>query len=78
VEGQDVADTILEQAEQSDMVVIGATEEPVFRNFLVGTLPEKIARRARASVLVVKRRSSRLHSAVRQTILEPTEPKPLD
>ncbi len=78
VEGQDVAETILDQAEQSDLVVIGATEEPVFRNFLVGTLPEKIARRATASVLVVKRRSSRLHSAVRQTILEPTEPKPLD
>ena len=78
IEGDDTAGAILEHSAESDLVVLGATQEPLLRNFLVGTLPEKIARRSNASVMVVKRRSNRLYSAIRQTILEPTKPRPLD
>ncbi len=78
VEGLALVDTILEESEGYDLIVIGASEEPLFRNFLVGRLPERIARRAKVTVMMVKRRSSPLHSFVRQTLLEPTRPKPLD
>jgi nucleotide-binding universal stress UspA family protein len=72
------ATAILEASEGYDLIVIGASEEPLFRNFMVGTLAERVARGAKVTVMVVKRRSSPLHSFVRQTILEPTTLKPID
>ncbi len=78
VEGPNEADTILAQSEGYDLIVIGASEEPLFKNFLVGRLPERIARAAEVTVMMVKRRSSPLHSFVRQALLEPTQPKPLE
>jgi amino acid transporter/nucleotide-binding universal stress UspA family protein len=78
LEGNNIADPILEAALKHDLVVLGATEEPLFKNFLVGPLPERIARRSTVTVMMVKRRSSPLHSFVRQTLLEPTKLKPLD
>jgi nucleotide-binding universal stress UspA family protein len=78
VEGEDAVDTILEQSKGYDLIVLGASEEPVFRNFLVGTGPERVARGAEMTVMMVKRRSSPIHSLMRKAILEPTKPKPLD
>jgi amino acid transporter len=78
VASDDRAQAILDESDGYDLIVIGASEEPLFRNFLVGTLAERIARRASVTVMMVKRRSSPLHSFVRQTLLEPTHPKPLD
>jgi APA family basic amino acid/polyamine antiporter len=72
------AGAILREAKDHDLIVIGATDEPLFKNFLVGTLPERIARDAQVTVMMVKRRSSPLHSFVRQALLEPTQPKPLE
>lgn len=78
VQGDDRAIAILDAAEGYDLIVIGASDEPVFRNFMVGTLAERVARDANVTVMMVKRRSSPIHSFVRQTILEPTVPKPID
>jgi amino acid transporter/nucleotide-binding universal stress UspA family protein len=78
VEGEDLVETILEESQGHDLIVMGATEEPLFKNLLVGTMPERIARGANVTVMMVKRRSSPLHSFVRRAILEPTVPKPLD
>ncbi len=78
VQSGDRASAILAASEGSDLIVIGASDEPLFRNFMVGTLAERVARDAKVTVMVVKRRSSPLHSFVRQTILEPTTPKPID
>lgn len=78
VEGIDVAETILTYAKDPDggqafdLIVVGATNEPLFRNLLVGNLIEKITREAEVTVIVVKRRSSPLHSFLRQTVLEPS------
>jgi amino acid transporter len=74
VEGTDLVKEILDAAKGHDLIVIGASEEPVFRNFMIGPMTEKVARAADVTVIVVKRRSSRLHSFVRQTMLQPTEP----
>lgn len=78
IEGTDIAGTILKFAqgpsleEACDLIVIGATNEPLFKNLLVGNLSEKVAQEADVTVVVVKRRSSRLHSFLRQTVLEPS------
>jgi amino acid transporter/nucleotide-binding universal stress UspA family protein len=72
VEGTDVVETILAEAEGKDLIIIGATAEPLFRNLLMGNIPDQVAKRASVSVIIVKRRSSRLHSFLRQTVLEPT------
>ncbi|MCK4977381.1 MAG: amino acid permease [Anaerolineales bacterium] len=78
VEGTDIAETILNfakgpsPADAYDLIAIGATNEPLFKNLLVGNLSENIAKEADVTVVVVKRRSSRLHSFLRQTVLEPS------
>jgi amino acid transporter/nucleotide-binding universal stress UspA family protein len=72
VEGRDVVGAILEQAEGHDLIVIGASGEPLFRNLLMGSIPEQVAEKAQVTVVMVKSRSSRLHSFLRQTVLEPT------
>ncbi|MGB5843365.1 MAG: amino acid permease [Anaerolineales bacterium] len=75
VESSDgVLETILESAEdcECDLIVIGATDEPLFRNLLVGNIADQVANRANVTVIVVKRRQSAFHSFLRQTVLEPS------
>ncbi|RME87827.1 MAG: universal stress protein [Anaerolineae bacterium] len=78
LESNDIAETILEYARGSDkrppydLIVIGASSEPLLKNVLVGNVAEKVARDADVTVVVVKRRSSPLHSFLRQTVLEPS------
>jgi nucleotide-binding universal stress UspA family protein len=74
VEGTDVVDSVIEEARKGDyhLIVVGATEEPLFRNLLMGSISGQIAKRAPVTVVMVKRRSSPLHSFLRQTVLEPS------
>jgi amino acid transporter/nucleotide-binding universal stress UspA family protein len=78
VEGKDVAASILRYAKGTkkrpphDLIVVGATNEPLFKNLMVGNIIEKVARQAEVTVIVVKRRSGPLHSFLRQTVLEPS------
>jgi amino acid transporter len=72
VEGANVVDTVLQEAEGHDLIVLGATEEPLFQNLLMGNIAEQVAKQANVTVITVKRRSSPLHSFLRQTVLEPT------
>ena len=78
VEGSDIVNTILHQAEGTessppfDLIVIGATQEPLFKRLRFGSISEQVARDASVTVVMVKRRSSPLHSFLRQTVLEPT------
>jgi nucleotide-binding universal stress UspA family protein len=65
------------EAEKHDLIVIGASEEPLFRNMMFGNLAEELAREAPVSVIVVKRRSGPIHRFLRQTVLEPTTGEPL-
>ncbi len=72
IAGEKVAETIIAHAKDYDLVVIGATEEPLFKNLLVGNIAEEVANHAGVTTIMVKRRSSRLHSVLRQTVLMPT------
>ena len=62
---------ILKAAEGSDMIVIGATKEPMFRNLLMGNVSYRVADQADCPVLIVKRRSPILQSMLRETVLQP-------
>lgn len=75
VEGANVAETVLAQAQGYDLIVVGATEEPLFKNLLMGNISGQIARKAQVTIIVVKRRHSPLHSFLRQTVLEPSTSK---
>lgn len=72
IEGADVVPAIVEAAEGHDLVVIGATEEPFLRNVLAGSIPTQVAHQAEVTVIIVKRRSGVIRSALRQTVLPPT------
>jgi basic amino acid/polyamine antiporter, APA family len=78
VESGHVVEAVLEAAQGHDLIVIGATQEPLFKNLLVGSIPEEVARRAKVTVVMVKRRSSPLHSLLRQTVLEPATREEID
>lgn len=71
VKAGSVAEGILQAAQACDMVIIGATKEPVFRNLLLGNVAQTVAEQAPCSVLVVKRRSNLVRSLMRETILRP-------
>jgi hypothetical protein len=45
VEGRDVIATILEQAEGHYLIVIGASEESLFKNLLMGTASQSRPRK---------------------------------
>jgi amino acid transporter/nucleotide-binding universal stress UspA family protein len=71
-EGNDVVETVLRAAAGCDLIVVGATEEPLFRNLLVGSIPEQIARRAAVTTIMVKRRHGPIKALIRETVLQPT------
>jgi nucleotide-binding universal stress UspA family protein len=72
-EGSDVVETVLAEAEGYDLVIVGASGEPLFRRLLLGNVAEQIGSRAEVSVMIVKRRSSPIHSFLRQTVLGPAD-----
>ncbi|MBI3942973.1 MAG: amino acid permease [Chloroflexi bacterium] len=71
-ESNQVIDAILEVAKGYDLIVIGATNEPLFKNLLIGSIPEQVARRAKVTTIMVKRRSGPIKSMIRETILPPS------
>ncbi len=78
VEGENIVETILEQAEGYDLIVVGASPEPLFHNLMVGDIAQQISRKAHVSVVVVKVRSGPLHSFLRQTVLPSSSRVPAD
>jgi len=50
-----ILEGILQEAEKSNLVVLGATEEGFFEQLLFGALPERVARECSKTVMIVKR-----------------------
>jgi amino acid transporter/nucleotide-binding universal stress UspA family protein len=71
VEGDSVSEAILQTAKGYDLIVIGATDEPLLKNLLVGDLATRVAKEAAVTVVMVKRRSGPIKSLLRQTVLAP-------
>ena len=76
VEADNILNAILDTAKDYDLIVVGATEEPLLKNLLVGNLATRIAKEAEVTVVMVKRRSGPLKSLLRQTVLEPSTSGP--
>jgi amino acid transporter/nucleotide-binding universal stress UspA family protein len=72
IEGHNVADAIVEASKGHDLIVMGSTEEPMFRNLLTGSIPARVAKNAEVTVIIVKRRSGMIRSVLRQTVLPPS------
>ncbi len=62
--GNDVVETIMKRASPRDnqsgcdLIVIGATREPLLKNLFIGNIPTQIAQRAEVTVMMVKRRNN--------------------
>jgi hypothetical protein len=76
VEGDSVLETVLQTAKGYDLIVIGATDEPLLKNLLLGNLPTRVAKEAEVTVVMVKRRSGAIKSLLRQTVLAPSTSGP--
>ncbi len=62
---------ILAEAENADMVIVGASEEKGFRNMVLGNVAQQLSEKAECPVLIVRRRSSAVQSVLRETVLRP-------
>ena len=72
VDHSDVVECVLQSAKGYDLIVVGATDEPLFKNLLIGNVAERIARSAEITTIMVKRRSGPIKSMLRQTVLAPS------
>ncbi len=52
---RNVVDRIAEESENYDIVLIGATNQPFLKNFLLGVFPEKVVSRTRKTVVMTRR-----------------------
>lgn len=64
--GRDPVESVLKRSEGYDLLVIGATTEPAWRNYLFGAKPEQIIEGAPQSVLMVKTHMGRRGETLRR------------
>lgn len=62
---------IVEASKGFDLIIIGATKEPRFKNLLMGNVAQRVAEGAECPVIIVKRQSTILDSMLRETVLSP-------
>ncbi len=55
LEGRDVADRIVEESDEYDHTIIGATREGLLQQVVFGGIPEEVGRRAEHTVIMAKR-----------------------
>ena len=67
---------ILQAAKACDILVIGATKEPLFRNLLMGNVAQQVTEQVSVPVIVVKKRSRILSAILRETVLPPIHRSP--
>ena len=64
---KDVLPALLEEAENHELVVLGATREGLFQQMVMGTLPEEFARQCNKPLVMVKA-AHRVKSFIRRWI----------
>ncbi|MGB9987613.1 amino acid permease [Salarchaeum japonicum] len=55
LEGDDVADTLVEEANDHDLTLIGTTREGLLQELVFGAIPEEVGRRAETTVIMTKK-----------------------
>ena len=64
--GDHVVKTILKEAKDYDVVILGASQEGVFQQILFGVVPEQVAKRCTKTVIMVKGTSGPLVRGLRR------------
>jgi nucleotide-binding universal stress UspA family protein len=67
IEADDVADGIVEESENFDLVVVGATREGLLQQLVFGSIPEEVGKRAEGAVIMAKRNLG-VRSRLRRTL----------
>ena len=67
VPADNVVDGIVQESENHDLIVIGATAGRLFDQVLFGTIPERVALRAPVTVMMVKGYKGPVRSWLRRT-----------
>lgn len=62
----DVVQGVLAEAEEHDLVLLGATREGLFQQLVVGNVPETIARGCSKTVIIIKRHAGPIRSWLRR------------
>jgi amino acid transporter/nucleotide-binding universal stress UspA family protein len=68
VPASSVLEGILQQAEEHDFVVMGATQEGFFEQLLFGVLPERVARECSKTIMIVKRHQGPVKSWIQRRL----------
>jgi nucleotide-binding universal stress UspA family protein len=55
VEGEDVADAIVDASADYDLTIIGATREGLLQQIVMGAVPQTVGREAHSRVIMAKR-----------------------
>ena len=55
VEGEEIAEAIISESAEHDLMIIGATREGLLQQFVFGGIPEEVGRRAENTVIMAKR-----------------------
>ncbi|MFB6254003.1 MAG: amino acid permease [Halobacteriaceae archaeon] len=55
IEGENIAEAIVNESSEHDITVIGATREGLLQKFVFGTIPEEVGRNASGTVIMAKR-----------------------
>jgi len=68
IESKSIAGGIAKAGKEFDLVIIGATREPLFKKMLFGEIPEKVAKYSPTSVLVVKKYEGAVKSILKKLL----------
>jgi len=55
IEAKSVLVGIIQEANNHDLVIIGSSNEPIWRRLFFGTIPKVVAKQSRSSVMMVKK-----------------------
>ena len=66
LEGKKVATTLIREAENYDLIILGASKEGIFSNVLFGEIPEKVARYSHTPVMIVQRYEGPVKSFIKR------------
>lgn len=69
IQAASVANAIIAEARHYDLVIFGASDEPMFKRITAGNLAKRILRDAKPETVMVKRRQPMLYSLLRRTVL---------
>jgi amino acid transporter/nucleotide-binding universal stress UspA family protein len=72
IQGASISNAIIAEATNYDLVIFGASNEPMLKRITAGSIAKRILRGAKPETVMVKRRQPVLYSLLRRTVLPST------